>query len=312
MEGDSQLPDISVVVPAYAEHDRLHRLLASLGQQRYPKSRVEVVVVDDGSPEPVCADIAHIVPAVTVRLLRHSQNAGRAQARNTGIAGASGELIVFIDSDMTAAPDLLQAHAAAHRDTDRCVAVGDVRFGPDVRRTALARYLEGRGVHRLPPGSPVPFNCFSTGNASVRRALLLAAGCFDSRFRRYGGEDLELGYRLHCLGARFAYAEGAHTLHHRCRSLEATCDLMRVYGVHSLPLLVDTHPELRGVLRLGFLDQRRSWRAAAMRLALSNAVYWPVRLASRLLDSWRLPEAVLDYLLWASRTRGYLEKTRLV
>jgi glycosyltransferase involved in cell wall biosynthesis len=304
------LPTVSVVVPTYAEPVHLRRLLASLSRQHYPTAQVEIVVVDDGSPEPVSEEVVRCAAPMRTTLLRHERNRGRAQARNTALAHATGDLVVFIDSDMSAAPDLLAAHAAAHLAGDRQAAIGDIRFAPEIAPTALTRYLDGRGVHRLPPAASVPFKCFVTGNSSLRRDVLAAAGGFDPGFRHYGGEDLELGYRLHLLGVRFHYAAEARTWHHHSRSLDATCGLMQTYGQHSLPRLVALHPELDGLLRLDFVRRPAGTRHRLLRLALLPPAYYLARIVGCRLERVWVPTLLLDYLLWASRSRGYLDSAR--
>ena len=299
-------PYITIAVPTYAEPQRLRRLLASLSRQQYPSARAEVIVVDDGSPEAVPSEFSRLARPLHTHLIRHSRNAGRAQARNTALEHANGELILFLDSDMTAAPELLRAHAQAHTSTHDQVVIGDIRFGPDVKPTALTRYIDTRGVHRLAPGQPVSFKCFVTGNSSVPRQLLEAVGRFDPGFREYGGEDLELGYRLHRHGVRFHYSSAAKTLHHHARTLSALCELMYRYGRHSLPRLMALHPELDALVRLDFLRRPSTPRSRMLRLSLRSPVYRTTRAACQVLDSWWIPSVVLDYLLWASRTRGFI------
>lgn len=299
-------PAISVIVPTYCEPVRLAALLSSLARQDYPYGCVEILVIDDGSPRPLRAEELKHVAHFPLRVLHHPRNLGRAQARNTGLLEASGSLVVFLDSDMTAHPGLLRAHADAHAGVSRRVVIGDIRFAPELGSTALMRYQDKRGVHRLKPGEAVRFNFFVTGNSSAPRDLLLEAGLFDPGFAYYGGEDLELGYRLFQHGAEFHYEPRAGALHHHCRSLADWCDLLHVYGQASLPHLLHRHPELADLVRLGPLQQGKAVRSLPMRIALAEPLYWSIRALGRVLDRWWIPGIFLSYLAWASRTRGYL------
>lgn len=305
------LPSISLIIPTYAEPERVRVALASLATQDFPAAKVEIVVVDDGSPNLKAAPLHQAAAPLPLVLVRHAVNQGRARARNAGLRVATKELIVFLDSDMTVAPGFLAAHAAAHQgQTDRVV-IGAIRYPPELARTALSRYMESRGVHRLRPGQPVPFKCFVTGNSSVPRELLARAGWFDEDFRDYGGEDLELGYRLQQAGATFTFAAEAISWHHHLRSLADTCSLMEAYGKGSLPLLLGKHPELRGLLRLDFLSAC-PWepRSLLLRAACWSWVYYPVRLVAAGLDRWWLPALVVDYLWWRCRTAAYRRASR--
>lgn len=90
---------VSVIVPAYEVEDYIEETLHSLMRQNY--RRVEIIVVDDGSPDNVARvtrRIARIDPRI--RLIRQ-ENRGLSGARNTGARAARGEFITFIDSDDT-------------------------------------------------------------------------------------------------------------------------------------------------------------------------------------------------------------------
>ncbi len=301
-------PTVSVIIPAYQDVTRLLAALSSLAQQDYPADRVQLVVVDDGSPVPLpAAALVNAAAPQPLQLVRMAANQGRARARNAGLAHAGGELVVFVDSDMTVAPGFLSAHAAAVGHGTHRVAIGQILIPTGQQRGAVARYQRGRGVHRLPVGAPIPFKCFVTGNSSLPRGLLGQVGGFDERFCAYGGEDLELGYRLHRAGAEFVFADAAISWHHHIRSLRGLGQMMAIYGAHGLPLLLALHPELAGVVRLDFL-QLRPWqpRRLLLRAACWGVVYWPLWLMAVALQRGWVPSMVLDYLWWRARTVAFL------
>ena len=302
-------PYLSVVLPTYDAPQLLAAVLRSLSTQAYPTTRAEIIVVDDGSPgdpEAVLRQYDGPLPLKPVLLAAHE---GRARARNAGIRAARGELIIFLDDDMTVDADFLSAHARFHQTWPGEVAIGDIRFGPRVTPSALTRYIETRGAQGFGDGDRLPFKCFVTGNSSLQRDWLVKVGMFDERFDAYGGEDLELGYRLHGAGARFRVARAAGSLHHRARPLKQTSELMYTYGKRSLPLLVEKHPELASLLRLDFL-RRPVWspRRWMLSLALCSIVYRPVATLAYRGESRTLPAIVIDYLWWRNRTRGFLDR----
>ena len=100
----SSSPSVSVVVPVYERVDYLPQCMESLGRQTY--GDVEVIVVDDGSTRPVRA------PGATVLRVSHG---GVAAARNHGAHAAAGELIVFLDDDDVAFPELVETLVRAKR-----------------------------------------------------------------------------------------------------------------------------------------------------------------------------------------------------
>ncbi len=298
---------LSVVIPTYDEPERLEAALKSLSQQDYPHEATQIIVVDDASPHLDAERLHAAIAPLQLLLLHNEQNQGRARARNAALRVASGDLVVFLDSDMTVGANFLRAHAQRHQNHAEAVFVGNIRFAREIPPTSLTRYLEGRGVHRVNTDKPIPFNCFVTGNSSVRRSSLLRVGFFDEDLTAYGGEDLELGYRLHLVGIPFYYAPEALSYHYHLRSLEPLCRLMQTYGSKSIPILLNKHPELDAVLRLDFIRASAlSPRRLALQLALLSPIHYPIRWVTRWLVKTYVPDLFFSYLFWSSRTRGYL------
>ena len=299
---------LSVVMPTYDEPERLEAALKSLSQQDYPHEAIQIIVVDDASPHLDSERLHAAVAPLQLQLLRNEQNQGRARTRNTALRVASGEIVVFLDSDMIVGTNFLRAHAQRHQNHAEAVFVGNVRFASEIPNTSLTRYIEGRGVHRVDEDKPIPFNCFVTGNSSVRRSTLLRVGFFDEDLTAYGGEDLELGYRLHLAGIPLYYAPEALSYHYHLRSLEPLCRLMQTYGNKSIPILLNKHPELDAVLRLDFIRASAfSPRRLALQLALLPLIHYPIRWLTRWLVKTYVPNLFFSYLFWSSRTRGYLQ-----
>ena len=90
-------PLISVIIPIYNVENYLARCLDSVVNQTYPN--LEIILVNDGTPDGSVA-IAEAYQEKDKRIkLLHQENAGLSEARNTGIAAATGDYIAFLDSD---------------------------------------------------------------------------------------------------------------------------------------------------------------------------------------------------------------------
>ncbi len=205
----SHAPFVSVVIPSYNRAEALDACLRTLARQEYPDGRWEVIVVDDASSDSTREIVGAHAAAMPLRALRHEERRGSGPARNTGIAAARGDIIVFLDSDTLAPPWLLAEHALAHA-TGRCFVDGPaITTHADVRTppfrspwVRLLAALDLGGAH------------FVTANVSCRRDDLVAAGGFDTAFGvRYGWEDTELGIRLRGLGVRRVKNRHAYVLH---------------------------------------------------------------------------------------------------
>ena len=91
---------LSIIIPVYNVEKYIKKCLRSILEvDSGTLARMEVLVVDDGSTDNsgrIADQFAQKYPCVRVI---HKQNAGVAAARNTGIRGAQGEWLYFVDSD---------------------------------------------------------------------------------------------------------------------------------------------------------------------------------------------------------------------
>jgi len=84
---------ISVIIPTYNESNAIGECIASLAKQTYHD--FEIIVVDDGSTDETPEKISSRVTTL------HQNHLGAGAARNLGVKRASGEILVFVDADMT-------------------------------------------------------------------------------------------------------------------------------------------------------------------------------------------------------------------
>ena len=102
----------SVVVRSKDEADRLRLTLASLACQLEPP---EVVVVNDGSTDHTTQVLDEMRAELDLVILHNEVPMGRSSAANLGAAQASGDIVIFLDGDTLAAPDMVVRHMEQHR-----------------------------------------------------------------------------------------------------------------------------------------------------------------------------------------------------
>lgn len=206
----SQRPQVSVVIATFNRGVLLERLLDDLAAQALPAGDFEVVVVDDGSTEPVEARLARR-PAPFALWVETQRNAGAAAARHRGVTAARAELVVILDDDMRVGPGFLEAHLAAHPAGSHRAVLGAILRPPDFEAMPLferwhQKLLEAF-AERAAGGARLRGNELYTANLSFRREDYLAVGGFDRGLER--SEDAELGLRLERHGVEIGFAAGA-------------------------------------------------------------------------------------------------------
>lgn len=115
-------PLISVIVPIFRVEQYLNQCVQSIVDQTYEE--LEIILVDDGSPDG-CPGICDAWAEKDSRIrVIHKENGGLSDARNAGMAIATGDYIAFVDSDDTIKPDFLrelyQALTDSHADIAEC------------------------------------------------------------------------------------------------------------------------------------------------------------------------------------------------
>src|SRR5919112_3168501 len=107
----SEVALVSVIIPSYNHAHYLGEAIESVLSQSY--RNFEIIVVDDGSTDNTSEVASHYEE---VRLVRQ-ENRGLAGARNSGLAEAEGEYLVFLDADDRLLPRALEVNLtelAAH------------------------------------------------------------------------------------------------------------------------------------------------------------------------------------------------------
>ncbi|MEU3016668.1 glycosyltransferase family A protein [Nocardiopsis sp. NPDC007018] len=215
---------VSVVIPAHGHPEKLALVLASLAAQSYPAHLMEVVVVDDGSPEPLT--LPEVRPENTRLITSAPGGWGSAHAVNTGVAASSGRVVLRLDADMLVYREHVESQMRWHHQIDYGVALGHkmfVDFDPAAMTPAHVRDevaagraellfdREGADPHwverlinkndRLRTAGRLAYKVFVGATGSLHRSLFETAGGLDAALVL--GGDTEFAYRVAQSGAVF-------------------------------------------------------------------------------------------------------------
>ena len=222
-------PIASVVIPTHKRPRALGECLEALSRQTLPTADFEVVVVDDGSPEPLDEVVGPFRGRLAVRLI-HQANAGPAAARNRGMAEAVAPLVAFTDDDCRPMPEWLGALVAAEREHPGALVGGSTENGlpDDVFATTSQLIVDLVYEHFNSDHANAYF--LASNNILCSRERLLAMGGFDDTFARAGGEDRDFCDRWRGAGYGMVWRPEARVEHRHPQTLASFVDLHLRYG----------------------------------------------------------------------------------
>ena len=208
---------ISVVVPTYNRGDKIADTLERLAKQSIGREKYEVIVADNNSQDDtrkVVERFCKKYPDCFFYVLQKKR--GAAANRNMGFSKTRADIVLFLDDDMLANKNLLREHLKAHSVFDGSVlGYFEMRIKGD-DDNLFQEYLIESGNQNVFPfedRGEVNYHCFYTGNVSVRRKVFEKLGGFDERFKVYGVEDIDLGYRLWAYGEKCYFWKKAFSYH---------------------------------------------------------------------------------------------------
>lgn len=286
----------SVVIPTYNRRPILVKCLEALEHQTLDAALVtgyEVVVVDDGSTDDT---LDWLTPTRFPHLrLAQQDHQGPAAARNLGVELAQGDTIIFIDSDLVVTPSFLHCHATALQTAYR--ETGHDRWFTYGRVVNTCNFADPTAEPFKPTDWSNAF--FATGNVAIAAHWLRTAGLFDTQFRFYGWEDLELGVRLKNLGIQMRKCPEAVGYHWH-----------PPFNLEQLPRLIDREMQ-RARMGVLFYQKHPTWEVRLMiQMTWLHRLLWGLLSLGGLLNEHTL-RPLLTWLIAHGRPQLALEIARI-
>lgn len=188
-------PSVTVIVPAWNEGTTVHGTVESILNLDYPKDKLEVIVVDDGSTDDTWHEMLKYKDNPRVRIFQ-KENGGKHTAVNFGIDHTDADLISCLDADSFVAPDALKRMVHVFQQKPEVMAVAPslivnkpknllqhaqkIEYNMSTYNKRMLAYL---GDIHVTPG---PFSVF-------RKEVFQTIG----KFRKaHNTEDQEIAYRM--------------------------------------------------------------------------------------------------------------------
>jgi cellulose synthase/poly-beta-1,6-N-acetylglucosamine synthase-like glycosyltransferase len=212
-----EIPFVTIQLPIYNEEYVMERLLENIAKLEYPKSKLEIQVLDDSTDDTVKETARHIEAlqdtGLDIQHIRRENREGfKAGALKEGLKIAKGDFIAIFDADFLPDSDWLKKTVIYFKDEE--IGVVQTRWGhinrdysvlTRIQAFALDAHFTLEQVGRNSKGHFINFN----GTAGIwRKECILDAGNWEGDTLT---EDLDLSYRAQLKDWKFKYLEDVET-----------------------------------------------------------------------------------------------------
>jgi GT2 family glycosyltransferase len=202
-------PTISIVIPVYNGGDSFRQCLSSIAQ--FASAAAEVIVVVDGGSD----ESGRWAQEAGAQVVRLPTSGGPARARNLGAEMACGDILFFVDADVTLASDTLSQIAEIFRQQpDLAALIGSYDDAPG-SANFLSQY-KNLFHHYTHQTARETASTFWGACGAIRRSVFATVGGFDPSYRYPSIEDIELGYRLRRAGYSIRLCKSVQVKHLKC------------------------------------------------------------------------------------------------
>ena len=197
---------VTIIVPAFNEEKTIIATLKSLLALNYPKEKLNIIVVDDGSTDNTYKLVKNS-NFPRVKILR-KKNGGKYTALNYGLEKVDTELVGALDADSFVTPDALKNMIAGFEDETVMAVTPSMRiYKPKsfLQRVQAVEYLMGLFLRKI-------FSVLSSEHVTPGPFTIIRKKFFDEHgfYRKaHHTEDIEVALRIQSLGYRIKHAKDA-------------------------------------------------------------------------------------------------------
>ena len=231
--GLKKYPHVSIIIPVKDRPEDILECVQSLTKLNYPKDKLEIIVVDDGSVK----SIADIIAPFSVNLVRLETSQGASTCRNIGAERAAGDILAFLDADCMADENWLKDLTPFLQLNSIGAAGGFV--DSYYRKSALDRYEEtfsslNMGKRTIYEGNTGSNFYVPTCNLLVKRDVYMKTGGFKAEM--HVGEDVDFCWRMRKQGNALIYVPSGKVAHKHRNKLFQMLKRRKEYGTSEAPL----------------------------------------------------------------------------
>jgi len=255
-------PKFSIILPVYNNANIIGTVLTSIINQTYPIERIEIIAVDDASTDESLQNLKRFQTKheELLKIIEHKENQGRACTRNDGINLAQGDLLLFLDSDISIHEKFIERTVNFINQKDVIGVMGKILPGKDIKQNNYNKYQKylyqaPRGAMQLEKPSPVSYSHFLFSITTIKSKAIDKIGLMDENLTHHGGEDTEYAFRLEQKYSNQLYFNpNLKGYHHDFVNFKTALNRMRKYGKFNVPYIIKKHPQMKEIYFYDFLE----------------------------------------------------------
>lgn len=206
----------AVIIPTRGGASKLHYPLDSLSRQT--EKNFQVIVVIDGDIDGSADIVQKYVDSgkLNIELIVFDENQGRVSALNSGYNSADAEILIRCDDDIQVKSDYIAQHISYHAEDKEVGVMGLVhnKFPDTPHARAYGYYRDKKFREEAYSSSGDKIWHYWAANCSMSADTFKKIGGYDQRYRRYGWEDVDMGYMLYKAGIKLVLAPELEVNHY--------------------------------------------------------------------------------------------------
>lgn len=291
----------SVIIPTRNRPQCILDCLDALARQTLPAHSFEVIVVDDGSAQPLELSNVPSADRFELRLIRQS-NTGPAGARNRGAQEARGEFLAFTDDDCCPEPGWLATLIDALQQNPMALVGGSTVNALKENMGAHVSQMILELVYEHFNADPDEAYFFASNNMACRQDTFKQVGGFDADFPSPAAEDREFCDRWRMKGLPLIWRKDALIKHRHNQSLREFNGLHFRYGIGAF-----LYQDRRTARNSGTMRQDLSFHRTLPRRTLPHLRGTGIRRGARILAyliAWQIANACGFFYSWMFSPRS--------
>ena len=307
--------ETSVIIPVRNQKKQLLLTLNCLKRQIKNRRNFEIVICDDSSDDGTGDAVKRLRFPIFLKYFINKPPLGRSANRNFGFEKSSGKNIIFLDGDMVPSDGYIDAMLSD--DNTNIVKLGIPRVPPGDKVNRLGKYLYSRGRYSQRfENQYLPGRLFTSNSFYISRKNFSKTGGFDTKFKGWGGEDIDFGLRLEKMGVPIKSKPDALTYHHHKKTVRSLAEDFYNFGNNTFELLINKHPDFLNQFPshlLGMSDKFSMANIIHKFIALLTINRPALKLAEYLISTYHnfsWPDIIFDFVTWGNLGLGYKKRNK--